>query len=260
MSVTNVISEIKKDFIYNLLLKGERIDGRTFDQYREISIQRDVIRKAEGSALVKLGSSQVLVGVKMQPGEPFQDTPNKGVIITNAELVPLASPSFEPGPPNEMGIELARLVDRGVRESKAVDLEALCIVPGKQVWIIFIDVHILDDCGNILDAASLGAIAALLSTKVPASRYGLGEDYILPIRDLPIATTAIEFNDVLMFDPGVDEEAIANTRLTIISTMNGNICGSQKSGTGMLKPEQVHRIIDIACEKAKEIREKFLEA
>jgi len=258
--VTNVISEIKKDFIYNLLLKGERVDGRTFDQYREISIQRDVIRKAEGSALVKLGSSQVLVGVKMQPGEPFQDTPNKGVIITNAELVPLASPSFEPGPPNEMGIELARLVDRGVRESKAVDLEALCIVPGKQVWIIFIDVHILDDCGNILDAASLGAIAALLSTKVPASRYGLGEDYILPIRDLPIATTAIEFNDVLMFDPGVDEEAIANTRLTIISTMNGNICGSQKSGTGMLKPEQVYRIIDIACEKAKEIREKFLEA
>lgn len=258
--MTNVISEIKKDFIYNLLLKGERIDGRTFDQYREISIQRDVIRKAEGSALVKLGSSQVLVGVKMQPGEPFQDTPNKGVIITNAELVPLASPSFEPGPPNEMGIELARLVDRGVRESKAVDLEALCIVPGKQVWIIFIDVHILDDCGNILDAASLGAIAALLSTKVPASRYGLGEDYILPIRDLPIATTAIEFNDVLMFDPGVDEETIANTRLTIISTMNGNICGSQKSGTGMLKPEQVYRIIDIACEKAKEIREKFLEA
>ena len=258
--MTNVISEIKKDFIYNLLLKGERIDGRIFDQYREISIQRDVIRKAEGSALVKLGSSQVLVGVKMQPGEPFQDTPNKGVIITNAELVPLASPSFEPGPPNEVGIELARLVDRGVRESKAVDLEALCIVPGKQVWIIFIDVHILDDCGNILDAASLGAIAALMSTKVPAARYGLGEDYILPIRDIPIATTAIEFNDVLMFDPGVDEEAIANTRLTIISTMNGNICGSQKSGTGMLKPEQVYRIIDIACEKAKEIREKFLEA
>ena len=122
-----------------------------------------MIRKAEGSALVKLGSSQVLVGVKMQPGEPFQDSPNRGVIITNAELVPLASPIFEPGPPNEVGIELARVVDRGVRESKAVDLEALCIVPGKQVWIIFIDVHILDDCGNILDAASLGAIAALLS-------------------------------------------------------------------------------------------------
>jgi len=258
--VSSVISEIRKDFIYNLILKGERADGRNFDQYREISIERDVIKKAEGSALVKLGSSQVLVGIKMQPGEPFPDSPNRGVIITNAELVPLASPTFEPGPPNEIGIELARVVDRGVRESKAVDLEALCIVPGKQVWIIFIDVHILDDCGNILDAASLGAIAALLTTKVPASKFGLGDDFLLPVKDIPIATTAIEFNDVLMFDPDVDEETIANTKLTVITTANGSICGMQKSGTGVLKPEQIYRIVDIACEKAKEIREKFLEA
>jgi len=258
--VSSVISEIRKDFIYNLILKGERADGRSFNEYREISIERDVIRKAEGSALVKLGSSQVLVGIKMQPGEPFPDTPNRGVIITNAELVPLASPTFEPGPPSEIGIELARVVDRGVRESKAVDLEALCIVPGKQVWIIFIDVHILDDCGNILDAASLGAIAALLTTRVPASKFGLGEDYMLPVKDIPIATTAIEFSDVLMFDPGVDEETIANTKLTVISTANGDICGMQKSGKGTLRPEQTYRIVDIACEKAREIREKFLEA
>ena len=147
--MSSVLSEIRKDYLYNLVLKGERADGRRFDEYREISIEKNVISKAEGSALVKLGLSQVMVGVKMQPGEPFPDSPNRGVIITNAELVPLASPTFEPGPPNEVGIELARLVDRGVRESKAVDLEKLCIIPGKQVWVIFIDVHILDDCGNI---------------------------------------------------------------------------------------------------------------
>lgn len=258
--MSDVLSEIKKDYLYNLVLKGERADGRSFEQYREISIEKNVVRKAEGSALVKLGQTQVLVGVKMQPGEPFPDTPNRGVIITNAELVPLASPTFEPGPPSEVGIELARVVDRGVRESKAVDLEALCIVPGKQVWIIFIDVHILDDCGNILDASSLGAIAALLTTRVPASKFDLGEDYSLPIKDIPIATTAIEFGDVLMFDPDVDEQSIANTRLTVITTASGNICGMQKSGKGTLKQEQIYRIVDIACEKAKEIREKFLEA
>jgi exosome complex component RRP42 len=253
------LSEIRKDYLYNLVLKGERADGRRFDEYREISIEKNVISKAEGSALVKLGLSQVMVGVKMQPGEPFPDSPNRGVIITNAELVPLASPTFEPGPPNEVGIELARLVDRGVRESKAVDLEKLCIIPGKQVWVIFIDVHILDDCGNIKDASSLGAIAALLTTRVPASRFGLGEDYSLPVNDVPIATTAIEFGDVLMFDPDVDEESIANTKLTVISTADGSICGMQKSGPGMLTPEQAYRIVDIACQKAREIREKFLE-
>jgi len=257
--LSSVLSEIRKDYLYNLVLKGERADGRRFDEYREISIEKNVISKAEGSALVKLGLSQVMVGVKMQPGEPFPDSPNRGVIITNAELVPLASPTFEPGPPNEVGIELARLVDRGVRESKAVDLEKLCIIPGKQVWVIFIDVHILDDCGNIKDASSLGAIAALLTTRVPASRFGLGEDYSLPVNDVPIATTAIEFGDVLMFDPDVDEESIANTKLTVISTADGSICGMQKSGPGMLTPEQAYRIVDIACQKAREIREKFLE-
>jgi len=130
--MSNVLSEIRKDYLYNLMLRGERADGRYFDQFREVSIERGLIRKAEGSAFVKLGKTQVMVGVKMQPGEPFPDSLNRGVIVTNAELVPLASPIFEPGPPNEFGIELARVVDRGVRESDAVDLDALCIVPGEK--------------------------------------------------------------------------------------------------------------------------------
>jgi len=47
--VSSVISEIRKDFIYNLILKGERADGRNFDQYREISIERDVIKKLKAA-------------------------------------------------------------------------------------------------------------------------------------------------------------------------------------------------------------------
>ncbi|HNR57112.1 MAG TPA: exosome complex protein Rrp42, partial [Methanothrix sp.] len=172
-----VMAEIRKDYLYHLVLKGERADGRRFDEYREIVLETGTIRKADGSADVRLGKTRVLVGVKIQPGEPFADTPNKGVIITNAELVPLASPNFEPGPPNEVGIELARVVDRGVRESGAIDLPSLCITPAEKVWIVFIDVHVLDDCGNLMDASSLGAIAALMTAKVPAAQYGLGEDY-----------------------------------------------------------------------------------
>ena len=138
-----IISDIRKDYLYQLTLKGKRADDRSFNEYREIALEQGVIEKAEGSAWVQLGNTQVVVGVKIQPGEPYPDTPDRGVIITNAELVPLASPEFEPGPPNEVGIELARVVDRGVRESGCIDLEALCISPGEKVWIIFIDIHIL---------------------------------------------------------------------------------------------------------------------
>ncbi|MEM2886310.1 MAG: RNA-binding protein, partial [Thermoproteota archaeon] len=136
MSVTpqrSVISKILQDDIVKLANKGERIDGRAFDEYRKIKITTGFVEKAEGSALVELGSTRVLVGVKVETGTPFPDTPDEGVLSVTAELVPLASESFEPGPPNEDSIALARFVDRGIRESKAIDLKELCLEPGKKV-------------------------------------------------------------------------------------------------------------------------------
>ncbi len=157
----DILVDIKRDYVLSKLRDNERIDGRGFDEFRNVEIIPNVIEKAEGSALVKLGDTQVVVGVKMQPGEPYPDTPDRGVIIVNAELVPLASPTFEPGPPDENSIELARVVDRGIRESEAVDLSKLVIEEGEKVWIVFVDIHALDDDGNLLDASALAAIAAL---------------------------------------------------------------------------------------------------
>ncbi len=253
-----IISELRKDFIYNLMVKGEREDGRAFDQHREITIDTNVIDKAEGSARVKLGDTHVVVGVKIQPGAPFPDTPDQGVIITNLELIPLASPVFEAGPPREDAIELARVVDRGVRESGAVDLSKLCITPGEKVWMVFIDVHVLDDGGNIMDASSLGAIAALMTAKLPAKRFDLGDDTDVPLRDVPVAVTAVEVGGSIMLDPSLDEESIAGTKLTVTSNQDGALSAMQKSGVHPLTTEQINYIVDIAIEKAKEIREKFL--
>ncbi len=254
-----IIAELRKDYIYNLMIKGEREDGRAFDQYREITIDTNVIDKAEGSARVKLGDTQLVVGVKIQPGAPFPDTPDQGVIITNLELIPLASPVFEAGPPREDAIELARVVDRGVRESQAIDLSKLCITPGEKVWMVFIDIHILDDGGNIMDAASLGAIAALLTAKLPNKRFDLGEDADVPMRDVPVAVTAVDIGGTIMLDPSLNEENIAGTKLTVTSNQAGEVSAMQKSGVYPLTTEQINYIVDIAIEKAKEIREKFLE-
>jgi len=255
-----VITEIHRDYIYNLTKKGERVDGRSFNDYRDISIETNLIGRAEGSARVKLGNTQVVVGVKIQPGEPYPDSLDKGVIITNVELVPLASPEFEPGPPNENAVELARVVDRGIRESGALDLSKLCIEEGKKVWIIFIDVHVLDDNGNLVDAAALGAIAALKTAHIPNKQYDISEeDEILPVRDIPVAITAIEFEGEIMFDPGLYEGKVAPVKLTVISNAQGALSGMQKSGSGPLTEEQVNGIVSTAIDKAKEIREKFLE-
>jgi len=253
----DVIAEIKKDYIYSLAAQGDRADGRKFDEFRPIKIETGVIGKAEGSAQVMIGDSRVVVGVKMQPGEPFPDTPDTGVIITNLELVPLASPTFETGPPREDAIELARVVDRGVRESGAIDLSKLCIESGQKVWMVFIDVHVLDHDGNLMDAASMGAIAALKSTMIPNAKFGLGEDVRLPLKDVPVGITAVKIGNSIMLDPSLDEENVASCKLTAITNKEGALSGMQKSGVGTLTPDEVKHIVHLAKEKANVLREKL---
>ncbi len=193
----------------------------------------------------------------MQPGEPFPDTPDTGVIITNLELVPLASPTFESGPPREDAIELARVTDRGVRESGAIDLSKLCIESGQKVWMVFIDVHVLDHDGNLMDAASLGAIAALMNTKVPNAKFGMGEDAPLPLNDIPVAVTAIDIGNAILLDPSLDEGSVAPCKLTVITNKEGALSGMQKSGVGTLTPDQIKTIVHMAKEKANVLREKL---
>ncbi len=255
----DVIAEIKKDYIYSLAGQGDRADGRKFDEFRPINIEVGVINKAEGSARVWIGDSQVVVGVKIQPGEPFPDTPDTGVIITNLELVPLASPTFETGPPREDAIELARVVDRGVRESGAIDLSKLCIESGQKVWMVFIDVHVLDHDGNLMDASSLGAIAALRNAMIPNSKFGLGEDAKLPLNDVPAGITAVKIGSAIMLDPSLDEENVASCKLTVITNKEGALAGMQKSGVGTLTPDELKYIVHIAKEKANVLRQKLEE-
>ena len=253
-----VMEDLRKDYVYDLIDSGKRIDNRGFQDYREITVERDVIDKAEGSALVKIGDTAVLVGVKVEPGEPFPDTPNLGVIMTNAELRPGASPDFEPGPPGENSIELARVVDRGIRGSEALNLEKLCIEPGEKVWMTFIDIHILDNDGNLIDAAALGAIASLLKLRIPTERHGLTGDDMLSPSETPVAVSIIDVGGNFLVDPCLYEENAASSKLTVISNSDGTLSGLQKSGNGGLKQEQIEAMVKIGIEKGQELREKFL--
>ena len=124
-----ITPSIKHDFLLKLSSEGKRADGRRFDEFRNIKIEVNVINKAEGSAKVTIGNTQVISGIKIDIGEPYPDSPDSGVMTTAAELIPMASPDFEAGPPDQESIELARVVDRGIRESQIIDVDQLCIIP-----------------------------------------------------------------------------------------------------------------------------------
>ncbi|HOP09330.1 MAG TPA: exosome complex protein Rrp42 [Candidatus Methanofastidiosa archaeon] len=259
----DAIANIKREYINNLAIEGKRLDERAPDEYRELKIIPNYIKKAEGSAYVELGATKVIVGVKYDVGTPFPDIPNEGVMTTSAELPPLASPEFESGPPGEDAIELARVVDRGIRESKALDTGKLCIVPGELVRIVFVDIQVLDDGGNLLDACGIGAITALKCAKMPIyNAEGNPTDEIesLPLRKVPVTCTIAKIGGKLLVDPQKDEEKIMASRITVSTDEDGNVVAMQKGIDGSFKLEEVMEAVRLAKIKGQENREKILKA
>jgi exosome complex component RRP42 len=215
---------------------------------------------------VHLGKSKVLAGIKIEIGEPFPDTPEEGVLTVNAELVPLASPSFEAGPPSEAAIELSRVVDRGIRESKAIDLKSLVIQKGKKVQVVYVDVYVLDHDGNLIDAASMAALAALVNARV-AKMEAKGDDVVvkgaqhqLPLNNYPVAVTFAKIDKTIVVDPCLQEEQVMNARFTVTIDKNGNICAMQKGGLSGFTPDEVRKVVHLAVEKAAENRARILAA
>jgi exosome complex component RRP42 len=261
--MSTLVTRVRQRQIGQLLDAGKRLDDRGVGDYREIKVEQGIIERAEGSARVLLGKTEVLVGIKIETGEPFPDTPNEGVQTVNAELVPLASAAFEPGPPDENSIELARIVDRGIRESKAIDTTKLVIEAGKKVFVIFIDVYVLNHDGNLIDASALAAVAALLNTKMPNYEIKDGEVKIktgytpLPIKSRPITVTIGKINDKLIVDPWLEEEQIMDARISLAINDDGNICAVQKGGSGYFTQQEITEAIKIAQKKVAELRKKL---
>ena len=252
---------IDKELLRKMAEKGKRIDNRQADEYRQISIENNVVTSAEGSAKVTIGDTQVIVGVKLDVGTPFSDTPDEGVLMVAAELLPMASHEFEPGPPGEQAIELARVVDRAIRESKSIDFSKLCITPKEKVWMVYVDMDVINDGGNLIDAACLAATSALLSARMPEldeeKRVVQGtKTHGLPMEGKPISNTFVKIANRIVTDPGMEEMNALDARLTIGSVeKNGfHLCSMQKGGMEGFTLEELDHMIELSEKKSKELR------
>jgi exosome complex component RRP42 len=262
---TIIVEHLRKRQMWESISKGKRLDGRGLDEVRQIEIEVGLIKKANGSARVKLGNTEVVAGVKVETGEPFEGLENKGALILSAEVLPTASPYIEPGPPDEETVELARVVDRGIRESEMLDLSKLVLISGEIVYVIFVDCSVINADGNLFDATSYAVVSALLDSKLPIFEIrdrkvvDTGERQNPPITTLPVSITAVRIGESIILDPTAEEEACMDSRITITTNSDHNFAAIQKGSTGAFTVEQLKRAAAMARIKGEEIRVKITE-
>lgn len=256
-----LVSNNEEAFILSGLDSAEiRTDGRCPTDYRNVEIS---YFQQQGHVCVSIGKTKVISCVTCEAVEPFPERPNEGFLMFNVDLSPMGSEHFE-GKRSEQSIEMARIIDRALRGSKAIDTEALCIVARKIVWSVRVDLTVIDNFGNLVDCAHLAAITSLLHFKRPEVTIE-GQEYkihstsernavSLSIHHIPICVSFVFFEgDHWVVDPNQAETLISSGMMTVAMNSHGEICGVQKGG-GI--PVEISDIIDctkLAKEKTIEI-------
>lgn len=249
----------EKFHLLRYLSESIKSNGVALDEYRDISYEINTISTAEGSCDLKMGDTHVIAGVKFELGRPYDDTPDEGGIMVNVELLPLSSEDYMPGPPTEKAIELSRVIDRGIRESGAVDLKSLCIEEGEKSWTVIVDICTINDNGGLFDAGALAAMIALKNARMPEIADGK-VDYnnlskkVVKLNEYPVTVTCYKIGDTIFIDPTSYEEQFYDSRLTITSIDENCIVALQKGGEKALTILDVDMMTELALKKGKELR------
>ena len=248
--------------VVELARQGKRLDGRGLEEMREFTVEINKYENAEGSARVRLGETELVAGIKMEVGKPYSDRPDEGAISVGAELLALAHSEYESGPPSFDEIEVARVVDRGIREGKAIDFKKFCIKANEAVWVTYLDFYAINGDGNLFDAGSIGALVSLMHAKFPkldANNKVILHEHTkgIELKRLPLLTTFVKIAGKILVDPTYLEEKASEARFSVATTEDGLMSAMQKGMGGSFTLEEVNYMIDVGFKTAKETRKKI---
>eukprot|EP01130_Rhizamoeba_saxonica_P016527 TRINITY_DN765_c0_g1_i3.p2 TRINITY_DN765_c0_g1~~TRINITY_DN765_c0_g1_i3.p2 ORF type:complete len:377 (-),score=102.55 TRINITY_DN765_c0_g1_i3:2002-3132(-) len=263
------ISLNEQQFIKQAIAEQMRIDGRGLYDFRSLKI---TFGDSFGKVQVQLGRTRILIVTSCEVVEPYPDRPTEGFFHFNINFSPMSSPIFDDSRPDEYGVELGRIIERGLRESRAIDTEGLCIVANEKVWSIRLDIHIIDHCGNLIDCCSIGTITALHHFRRPDLTIQ-GENVTihsaddrepvpLSIHHMPICVTFGIFDEgnILVVDPNWKEEKLMSGRITYTLNIHKELCGIQKAGGDSLSMQHILDAAKIAQVKVYELTKAIKQA
>ncbi|KAH6915988.1 ribosomal protein S5 domain 2-type protein [Coprinopsis sp. MPI-PUGE-AT-0042] len=264
-------------YLERFLSEGFRPDGRPISspssssspedpsEFREVNVNVGSIQTANGSALVRVGNTTVVCGVKAEIAEPELDEGDKGFLVPNIDLPALCSPKFKPGPPSDEAQVLSERLNEVLVSSNILPLQSLCIEPKKSVWTLYVDAICINYDGNAFDAALIAMVLALKNTRLPKARYeehsGLtlcsrkeSEKIPLIIETTPFAMTFGVFDGThILSDPSAFEEPLLDDTLTIVMDQNGDFISVSHIGEGLQGKNGSSKedVVQLCMQKAK---------
>lgn len=267
------LSEFERTYVVDGIEKDFRSDGRSCQDYRHFEVETGIVSNTSGSARLRLSKTDILVGVKVEIGEPHQLKPEQGYIEFFVDCSANASPEFEGRGGEELGSMLAKTLERAYNHPSAIDLESLCILPGKQCWVLYIDAVVLECGGNLFDSLSLAVKAALFNTRIPNVTVSMEEgDEQLEISDdphdcrrldvdpIPVTVTLSKIGHRHVVDASPQEETCSLAQLLVSINGDRNICAMQKVGSGALDPDSIFEMIETAHNVGKKLNKALIKA
>ncbi|OCT75978.1 hypothetical protein XELAEV_18031165mg [Xenopus laevis] len=217
-----VLSEAEKVYVLHGVQDDLRTDGRGCEDYRCIEVESDVVSNTTGSARVKIGHTDVLVGVKAEMGTPKLERPGE---------------EFEGRGGEELGTEIAFMLYKIFDNRSSIDLESLCIQAREHCWVLYVDVLLLECGGNLFDTISVAVKAALFNARIPKVRvmedeeggkdFELSDDPYdcvrLNVVNVPCIVTLSRMGHRHVVDATLQEEACSVASLLISVTSKGAV-------------------------------------
>lgn len=245
-------------FYRDYLNQNVRPDGRLLSKFRPVIVNTGSIATADGSALVRIGKTTVICGIKAELAQPKAEKPKEGFLICNVDLPPLCSSKFRPGPPSDLAQVTTRFVADLILNSGCIHLKDLCILKEKLVWCLYADLICLDYDGCLIDACLLALLTALKTVKLPSVDYDVAidkkvvnedEKKSILIYNTPVSTTYAIFEDKIITDPTAEEEDLSSGLITIV-VKEKELCSVHKPGGSPISEEKLYDCIQETIKRA----------
>jgi ribonuclease PH len=239
-----------------------RIDGRTPEQLRPITIQRGWSKHAEGSVLVSFGDTRVFCTASVTEGVPrWRKGSGEGWVTAEYSMLPRATNTRGDresvrGKIGGRTHEISRLIGRSLRA--VIDYKAL----GENT--IVLDCDVLQADGGTRTAAITGAYVALADAITWAQAKKLVKPGRKPLTGTVSAVSVGIVGGVPLLDLCYEEDVKADTDMNVVCTGDGRFVEVQ--GTAEAEPfdrKELNALLDLAlagCDELATIQRTALEA